>query len=220
MGGGSDGGGTTTTESHAEYPPEFRPLAESAVRNIMGLQDVLPMQSFAEQQSGQVAGLAPFTLAGMNLLPFAAMSGSERGIPALGGPMGNIANQALSLSGPSPGTQAALGALSGQLGAPAQFAPGGPSPVAWPQMASSPTTFQGVPPSALYGMSATLPYMPAPTTTAGLSPLVPNAPPISQQAQMWQLQQAIQQLQSSGGTPVQTASYEPPFEGWFPSSPV
>ena len=205
MGGGSDGGGTTTTESHAEYPPEFRPLAEAGVRNIMDLQNVLPMAPFAEAQGGQVANLAPFTLAGMGLLPFAALSGSERGIPSLGGPLGTIGNQAINVSGPSPATQAALGALSGQLGAPTQFNPAMTAqPVAWPQVASSPTAFQGVPPSVLYGFSQNLPYMQTPTT--GLPPLMPTAPPMSQQAQMFQLQQALKAMQAGGagssGPPV------------------
>lgn len=195
MGGGSDGGGTTTTESHAEYPPEFRPLAEAAVRNIMGLQDVLPMMDFAQAQPGRVAGLAPFTQAGMGLAALSPLAGTEQYIPSLGGPLSMIGNQAINVAGPSPATQAALGALSGQLGAPAQFNPAmTPQPIRWPQAASNPTAFPGVPPSALYGFSQTLPFMSTPTT--GLSPLVPTAPPQSQQAQLFQLQQAIQAMQA------------------------
>ena len=218
MGGGSDGGGTTTTESHAEYPPEFRPLAEAGVRNIMDLQNVLPMAPFAEAQGGQVANLAPFTLAGMGLLPFAALSGSERGIPSLGGPLGTIGNQAINVSGPSPATQAALGALSGQLGSSAQFNPAMTAqPVAWPQIASNSSAFQGVSPASYAAMSSMLPFMQTPTT--GLPPLTPTAPPISQQAQLWQLQQAIQQLQataptSQGGPPV-VEENPAPYYGFY-----
>ena len=213
MGGGSDGGGTTTTESRAEYPPEFRPLAEAAVRNIMGLQDVLPMMDFAAAQPGRVAGLSPFTQAGMGLAALSPMAGTEQYIPSLGGPLSMIGNQAINVAGPSPATQAALGALSGQLGAPAQFnLARTPQPVAWPQAASNSTAFPGVPPSVLYGFSQTLPFMQTPSV--GLPPLIPTAPPQSQQAQIFQLQQALQAMQAQPA-PTVAASPDGTFEGWM-----
>src|SRR3990167_7120084 len=69
MGGGSGGGGTTTSQAHAEYPEEFRPLAESAVKEIIGLQGRLPLAEFGVAQPARVAGLSPFTEAGMSLVP-------------------------------------------------------------------------------------------------------------------------------------------------------
>ena len=61
------GGGTSTTKS--EFPPEFRPLAESAVEQIQALQDALPLSGFAASNPREVPGLAPFQQAALGLLP-------------------------------------------------------------------------------------------------------------------------------------------------------
>ena len=51
MGFGGGGGGQTTTSTQASYPPEFRGLAESAVRQIQALQGLLPLTNFATSEA-------------------------------------------------------------------------------------------------------------------------------------------------------------------------
>jgi hypothetical protein len=49
---------TTSTQS-AEYPPEFRPAAKSAVEQIQLLQKQLPLAMFTDYQPAGTAGIAP-----------------------------------------------------------------------------------------------------------------------------------------------------------------
>jgi hypothetical protein len=120
------GGGRSTTTSEANFPPEFRPLATSAVQQIQALQDLLPLAEFGQPVARPVAGLAPFTRAGFELasmVPFS--SAAEQGLLDLSIPIGQLARQSLGAVGePVAATRAALAMLAPQLGT----GPTGPRP--------------------------------------------------------------------------------------------
>ena len=143
-GGGSGGGGTSTTQAHAEYPEEFRPLAEAAVKQIIALQGRLPLESFGEAQTARVAGLSPFTQAGMSLVPSLMLrSPAEQQLGQVPNTLGDLLGQFGPVMQPTNAAQGALGFLGGQIGRNLQLAPSMWQPPRLPQAAPTPTAFQG-----------------------------------------------------------------------------
>src|SRR5215831_7532397 len=70
FGGGGGGSSQTTSSTHAEYPPEFAPIAAGAANQILALQGRLPLSNFAAFTPGGTAGTSPiqnFMIS--NLLP-------------------------------------------------------------------------------------------------------------------------------------------------------
>lgn len=63
------GGSTSKTKADANLPEELKPLAKSSAAEIMRTQDALPLSQFTGSQPQQVAGLSPFTVEGMKLIP-------------------------------------------------------------------------------------------------------------------------------------------------------
>lgn len=56
---GGGGGGKSSSTTEASYPPEFRPLADSARTQIQDLQAALPLAQFATFQPAGTAGVSP-----------------------------------------------------------------------------------------------------------------------------------------------------------------
>jgi len=219
MGGGSGGGGTTTSQQHAEYPVEFRPLAEAAVKQIIGLQGRLPLAEFGVAQPARVAGLSPFTEAGMSLVPSLMMrSPQEQALQQVPMTLGDILGQFGPVMQPTNPVQQSLGFLGGQMGGRnAQLFPQAFTPPRTPQIAQfaqpSPTGQSIQPsPTAFPGFQA--PVVPqAQSGGAGAggvleaAPLMSMVPPLPMQTQFDQFvaeQQAqlaalqAQQQQQSG----------------------
>ena len=143
-GGGRGGGGTTTTQTHAEYPEEFRPLAEAAVKQIIALQGRLPLENFGEAQLARVAGLSPFTQAGMSLVPSLMMrSPAEQQLGQVPNTLGDLLRQFGPVMQPTNASQGALRFLGGQIGQNLQLAPSTWRPPRLPQAVPTPTAFQG-----------------------------------------------------------------------------
>lgn len=137
MGGG---GGRTTTESRAEYPQEFKPLARSAVSQIQALQRSLPLTMFTEYQPAGTAGLSPLQQYAIDELvpattrPTAGLQGmlatpesvgvAAQGVTGAGEPT-QAANAALQTLGTRlAGSAGQLPSLSGLQQAFAQSLPG------------------------------------------------------------------------------------------------
>ena len=140
MGGGGSRPQSSTTTQSAEYPPEFRPLASSAVGQIQALQNLLPLAQFGATHPMQTAGISPFQQATLNQIPFTlSPTAGLQGLFGLQQPLGNLAQAALGYGGPTPAAQWALS----RLGAP-QFV-GGPPPSITPQGIATPTNVLGAP---------------------------------------------------------------------------
>ncbi len=109
-GGGSDT--QTTSSTKAEFPPEFRPLAEGAVEQILALQGQLPLSQFAEFAPQPTAGVSPFQQAALNFLPgLLQPSAGLNTLNALTAPVGQAAGQAFGAGQRTAGAQGALDAL-------------------------------------------------------------------------------------------------------------
>src|SRR5215831_2988125 len=83
FGGGGGGSSTTQSSTHAEYPPEFRPIVTGSANQILALQGRLPLSNFAQFAPGGTAGTSPI----QNFM---------------------ISNMLPGIMGPSPGTQGLL----------------------------------------------------------------------------------------------------------------
>lgn len=184
---GGGGGGSSKTTGSSEYPAEFKPLAASSAKQIQAAQDALPLSLFTSPQPQQVAGLSPFTLAGMELVPYTAQtSQAEQALMNLQPFWQDISNRALGMTAPSQATQSSTDFLLGTLGIGQGVGPTsgqGFSPMqtgtSLSPGASAP--FQFTPPSL--GGSAFGPGAPIPTPalTGGgseipVTPLMPTAP--------------------------------------------
>ncbi|OGB40128.1 MAG: hypothetical protein A2W72_09275 [Burkholderiales bacterium RIFCSPLOWO2_12_67_14] len=120
MGGSSGGGGSgqSTTTSQASYAPEFRPLAESAVKQIQAMQELLPLISFTGYQPQPTAGLAPMqrfaieNLVPGTLLPTPGLQASQDTTL----PLGLLGYGAIGAGGPTGAAQSALNTLTARLG--------------------------------------------------------------------------------------------------------
>ena len=144
MGGGGSRPQSSTTTQSAEYPPEFRPLASSAVGQIQALQNLLPLAQFGATHPMQTAGISPFQQATLNQIPFTlSPTAGLQGLFGLQQPLGNLAQAALGYGGPTPAAQWALS----RLGAP-QLA-GGLPPNIMPQGVAAPTNVLGAPISSM-----------------------------------------------------------------------
>ena len=109
-GGGSDS--TTQSTTNATFPPEFRPLAEGAVEQILALQQALPLSQFAGTEPQGVAGIAPFQQAALNFIPgLLQPSAGLNPLNELTTPLSQAAGQAFGVGQRAPGTQGALDAL-------------------------------------------------------------------------------------------------------------
>lgn len=104
------GGGSQTT-TKAEFPPEFRPLATSAVSQIQALQNAQPLASFGTADPQDVAGISPFQQAALNFVP--QLFAPSPGVAALHSLLG--AESAPLVPGLTPDT---LASLQAQLSAP------------------------------------------------------------------------------------------------------
>lgn len=168
MGGGSGGGGTTTTSTEAQFPPEFRPLAKSAVKEIQGLQGALPLSQFATPAPQGTAGISPFQQATLNEIPFMlAPSPALQTLQGLTQPFGQLAQFATNAGAPTAGAQAALAGL----GVP--IAPMVPPALTLP-VTPTQTNILGGP--TLPGTLAAQLHAPIPTETPILTP-PPLGPP-------------------------------------------
>ena len=115
-GGGGGGRQTSTSETRAEFPPEFRPLVESAVPQIQAVQSALPLAAFAQAQPAQVAGLSPMLLEALRLaLSTQFTTPQERALSDLSLPIRGLATGLLDVTTPTRAAQASLRTLGGRL---------------------------------------------------------------------------------------------------------
>lgn len=147
------GGGTSSrTTTSSEFPPEFRPLAESAVRQLMDLQTHLPISSFAEYEPAGTAGIAPMQQFAMDqLIPSTFMTTpAQQGVFNTQAPINAASSSVAGAGGPTNAAQSALNALSssGRLGSGAVSLPGGSDMAAFgmnlPPVQAPPTIFPGM----------------------------------------------------------------------------
>lgn len=171
---GGGGGGESKTRASSEYPAEFKPLAASSVKNIQSTQDALPLANFTSSQPQQIAGLSPFTVGGMELVPFTSQTTApEQALHGMQPVWQDLMNRAVGLSQPSNAAQSSTDFLLGTLGIPSsgsRLSPAQNSPL--PFMA--PTSL----PSSAFGQNAP---MPIPPITEGvpsmpITPLMPTGP--------------------------------------------
>lgn len=124
---GSDTSSKTTTSS--EFPPEFRPLAEGAVRQLLELQKVLPIAAFAEFEPAGTAGIAPMQQFAMDQLIPATFRTTEaqQGVFNTQAPVNLTSFGAADAGRSSNAAQSALDSLrnSGRLGGGSVALPGG-----------------------------------------------------------------------------------------------
>lgn len=217
MGGIFGGGeGTSKTKGTSEYPAEFKPLASSSVKQIQQAQDLLPLSMFTGSQPQPVAGLSPFTVAGMELVPHLAKTTQpEQSLMGMQGTWNDLINRAVGFTQPSQAAQSATSSLLGHTGQslPSQLNPGA-APVSFPQAgplasnvfgAGVPIPSPQIPPeltrpsvpiTPLMPTQAIMPIQPAPAAAIGSAPLTPE-----QSAAIDQLMQtqAYQAQHSFGG---------------------
>lgn len=156
MGGG---GGKQVSETHAEYPPEFRPLAESAVKQIQDLQNRLPLGMFTQYQPAGTAGLAPLQEFAINELVPATMrpTAGLQGMLQTPGAVGAAAQGATAAGGPTQASNAALTTLGRRLAGPVGQMPS-TQPLqqafasALPGNYSAPSIFPGMSEETIQGM--------------------------------------------------------------------
>jgi len=122
MGGGGDTSSTSTQQ--AEFPPEFRPLAEGAVNQILGVQQALPIAGFAGFSPRGIAPLSSLQQRGLSLIEsLLRPTAGLQGLSSLAGPVAQAAQGAALAGGPSSVAQQAIS----QLGFQPSFQPA-PSP--------------------------------------------------------------------------------------------
>ena len=202
FGGGGGGKQASTTES--SYPPEFRPLAESARKEIESLQQALPLASFAPFQPAGVAGLSPMDQWTMDLVTRTPdLPAAFEGLMQLPQPVGAAARGAV---GAGTQTQASREAmewirsfLAGKLTVPEPALAGIPAPAAWSMpaptqwpvpsaaemafpsfapLARPETAFGGQTPSVSSLITQPTPYaQPIPSAPAPPPPPAPVPPP-------------------------------------------
>lgn len=115
---GSGGGKSVSTQS-AEFPPEFRPLAEAAVNQLLALGEALPITDFVDPHPLQVAGLTPLQQLTIEATPgLLQPTQGLRGLLGLTTPLAQLTQQALNSQVPSQATQTALASLAPRLGGP------------------------------------------------------------------------------------------------------
>ena len=150
------GGGSTKSQQNAEYPPEFRPLAEGAVSQILDMQQRLPVSSFTKYMPAGTAGISPLQeFAINNLVPgtFAPTAGMLSGMEA-GGAIGEAARGVAGASGPTQASQSALDTLGRRLAGPVGQLPSTEAYQQWfaqslPGQRSLPTVFGGLSPETV-----------------------------------------------------------------------
>lgn len=99
---GGGGSGTSKTTASSEIPAELKPLASSSVKQIQAAQEALPLANFASSQPQQVAGLSPFTVAGMQLVPsLTQMTAPEQAQLAMHPVWQDLMNRAVNFTPPS-----------------------------------------------------------------------------------------------------------------------
>lgn len=142
---GGGGGGRQVTETKAEFPAEFAPLATSAVGQIQALQGALPLAQFAAFQPQGVPGLSALQeFAVQHLIPGTFdMPAGGQGLLQLASPIGSVATDAVRLRATDPATQSALLALQPRLGGPVTMP--APTPIEAALAASLPGAAGGLP---------------------------------------------------------------------------
>ena len=158
------GGGDTVSTQAAEFPPEFRPLATSAVGQIQALQNLLPLAGFGTFAPQGTAGVSPFQQAAMNLVPRALTP--TTGLAALYGtanPLGLSALSAMQAGQQTPGAQQALRALGLTGVAPPSVTPN-QFAAAIPQVVPPQSIVPGMSAAEVAGLFGQL-QRPLPTTT-------------------------------------------------------
>ena len=185
-GGGGGGGGTQTSKSEASYPAEFRPLAESARKQIEALQAALPLVSHAGFQPAGVAGLSPVEQFTINELAMRApyLPATFASLMELPEPVGAASQGAVRAGQGSRGAAGALDYLSDFLGRDVRPAPA--APLSFPTMTRWPvpeTAFPGLSRAALEAArpgiaTQPVPYaQPMPSAPSPPPPPVPLPPP-------------------------------------------
>lgn len=145
------------------------------MKQIQAAQEALPLASFASPQPPQVAGLSPFTVAGMQLVPsLAQTSPAEQSLFGLQPLFQELINRVLSFSPPQEAFQ--LGGGGGRGGGGGIGAGG---PIAFPQFTPLPASAFGggaqVPIPEITNVGPSVPIAP-------LLPTGPIAPPSRQEA--------------------------------------
>ena len=191
-GGGSGGEGQSTTETQASFPPEFRPLAESAVPQIQATQKALPLVRFAEPFPAQVAGLSPLLVEALRLALLTSFkTPEEQALARLTFPIREIVAQIPRFAEPSPGAQGALRTLGERLG-------------------GAPLTFEPIFPTGARDLLAAMVLGPAasiPTGAGGASAFSGNGTSLAG------LPAVLQPAESLGGVPIVTAPVIGPGAG-------
>jgi len=215
---GGSGGGTQTSTNTASYPAEFKPLAKSAVSQIQGLQNMLPLAQFGQAHPGQTAGIAPFQQATMNFLPqLLAPSWGLETLQNLGQPINQLAGNAIGVGNQNTPFSNALAAVSsGGFGTGRQSFPGASAPT--PFNLQTPNMTQATPQPTVVGpgTEGLVPQLqnqlssPVPSSTPVLDAQnsAPSASPIS----------AVQG-KSPGAAPVPGGGLFSDIIGQKPSSP-
>ena len=146
------------------------------------------MSSFASPQLQQVAGLSPFTVAGMNLVPFTPQTTApEQSLFGMQPVWQDLMNRAVGLSQPSAASQSAIGSLLGSLGIPggnsglSPFVQGGSGTG---QAAPLPFAQGGQLPQSVFGPAApmTIPSISEVVPSMPMTPLMPTSPIAAPQA--------------------------------------
>lgn len=179
---GGGGSGKSKTEASSEYPAEFKPLASSSVGKIQEAQRALPLSMFTGSQPMPIAGLSPFTTAGMNLVPFTGLtSPSEQQLFGLQQFWNDLINRTVGTLKPSEVAQSSINSLfrSAALRNETPKLPNIPSgPVPWMPPSSLPFSafgpFAPVPLPSTEQSVPTVPITPLMPTTA-VSPMLDNA---------------------------------------------
>lgn len=177
---GGGGSQKSKTEALSEYPAEFKPLASSSVKQIQAAQDALPLAAFTSPQPQQVAGLSPYTLAGMELVPFTAQTTQpEQSLYAMQNMWRDLANRAVGYSVPSPTSVSSSNFLLGRVGEQGGLSPGSAAPLSFPEInpLSASVFGQGAPTQFPYLTGqGPLPSIQGAGTSIPVTPLMPTAP--------------------------------------------
>lgn len=183
---GGGGGGKSTSTTEASYAPEFRPLADSARKEIEALQKVVPLVSHAGFQPAGVAGLSPMDQFTINELvtrtPY--LPASFEGLMQLPEPVGAATRGAVKAGEHTNAARGALDYLSQFLGRDVS-APPAVERAAFPTMTRFPmpeTAFPGLTRSALEKSRSAMSLLgpggsPTPTSPFPAFAPAPAAPP-------------------------------------------
>lgn len=228
-----DGGGgskTTSTQS-SDYPPEFRPLAKSAVEQIQAMQQQLPLAMFTGYQPAGTAGLAPLQQFAIdNLIPATMRpTAGLQGQAATPGAVSAAAYGATSAGGPTQAENAALATLNNRLAQPAGRLPSTQGLQAYfasqlPGNYNIDSAFPGLSPQTINGLgdmsSRPTPILGGPGVTS-VNPTQPGSfpdpyaslrPPVNQNQSILRLQLSPEEGKLFDGYVAQGKSLEDSFK--------